>query len=165
LSRFPRSCVITQTWETRLASEFLPALRNWIIPNLAARSLVTGRTYLVGLVISDLLHPFFAEITKSLSEVLRKSGYYLIISSSDEDPDLEEQEINHLLARRLDALVVASCRSTGLSANFVPAARSGFDHHECLRQCIDGSEAAGTGEGNRDRNAAGMCPQLVPNQQ
>jgi LacI family transcriptional regulator len=110
-------------------------------PNLAARSLVTGRTYLVGLVVPDLLHPFFAEIAKSLSEVLRQSGYYLIVSSSDEDPDLEEQEINQLLARRLDTLIIASCRSTvdmffriekqqtpyvlidralpGLSANFV----------------------------------------------
>src|SRR5438876_724273 len=80
-------------------------------PNLAARSLVPGRTYLIGLVVPDLLHPFFAEIAKSLSEVLRESGYYLIISSSDEDPDLEEQEINQLLARRLDTLIVASCRS------------------------------------------------------
>jgi LacI family transcriptional regulator len=109
--------------------------------NLAARSLVTGRTYLVGLVVPDLLHPFFAEIAKSLSQALRKSGYYLIVSSSDEDPDLEEEEINQLLARRLDTLIIASCRSTvdmffriarqktpyvlidrhlpGLSANFV----------------------------------------------
>ena len=81
-------------------------------PNLAARSLVTGRTYLVGLVVPDLLHPFFAEIAKSLSDVLRKSGYYLIVSSSEEDPDLEEKEIGQLLARRLDILVVASCRTT-----------------------------------------------------
>src|SRR5207253_9960928 len=43
---------------------------------------------------------------------LRQSGYYLIVSSSDEDPDLEEQEIDQLLARRLDTLIVASCRST-----------------------------------------------------
>jgi LacI family transcriptional regulator len=81
-------------------------------PNLAARSLVTGRTYLVGLIVPDLLHPFFAEIAKSLSDVLRKSGYYLIISSSEEDPDLEEQEVNQLLARQLDTLIIASCRST-----------------------------------------------------
>ncbi len=81
-------------------------------PNLAARTLVTGRSYLVGLVVPDLLHPFFAEVAKSLSEVLRESGYYLIVSSSDEDPDLEEVEINHLLARRLDTLIIASCRTT-----------------------------------------------------
>jgi LacI family transcriptional regulator, galactose operon repressor len=81
-------------------------------PNLAARSLVTGRTYLVGLVVPDLLHPFFAEVAKSLSDVLRGSGFSLIISSSEEDPAIEEQEINQLLARRLDALIIASCRST-----------------------------------------------------
>lgn len=81
-------------------------------PNLAARSLVTGRTYLVGLVVPDLLHPFFAEIAKSLSDVLRGSGFSLILSSSEEDPAIEEQEINQLLARRLDALIIASCRST-----------------------------------------------------
>jgi LacI family transcriptional regulator, galactose operon repressor len=110
-------------------------------PNFAARSLVTGRSYLVGLVVPDLLHPFFAEVAKSLSDALRKNGYYLIVSSSEEDPELEEQEINQLMARRLDTLIVASCRSTvepffrmekqempyvlidrklpGLSANFV----------------------------------------------
>src|SRR6266480_7003503 len=62
-------------------------------PNFAARSLVTGRSYLVGLVVPDLLHPFFAEVAKSLSDVLGKNGYYLIVSSSEEDPELEEQEI------------------------------------------------------------------------
>jgi LacI family transcriptional regulator, galactose operon repressor len=81
-------------------------------PNLAARSLVTGRTYLVGLVVPDLLHPFFAEIAESLSETLRGSGYYLIVSSSEDDPEVEEQETNQLLARRLDTLIIASCRST-----------------------------------------------------
>lgn len=77
-------------------------------PNLAARGLVTGKTYLVGLVVPDLLHPFFAQVAKSLSRALLKKGYCLTISTSEEDPELEEQEINRLLARRLDALVVAS---------------------------------------------------------
>ena len=77
-------------------------------PNLTARSLVTGRTYLVGLVVPDLLHPFFAQIAKSLSGVLLKKGYCLTISTSEENPKLEEHEIDRLLGRRLDALVIAS---------------------------------------------------------
>lgn len=81
-------------------------------PNLAARGLVTGRTYLVGLIVPDLLHPFFAEVATSISDTLRKDDYYLVLSSSEEDPDLEEQEISQLLARRLDALIIASCRPT-----------------------------------------------------
>src|SRR6266568_7834206 len=61
-------------------------------PNATARSLVTGRSYLIGLVVPDLLHPFFAEVAQALSRKLRDAGYYLIISASDEDPDLEERE-------------------------------------------------------------------------
>ena len=77
-------------------------------PNLAARGLVTGKTYLVGLVVPDLLHPFFAEVAKSLSRALLKKGYCLTISTSEEDAELEKNEIDRLLGRRLDALVIAS---------------------------------------------------------
>jgi LacI family transcriptional regulator len=81
-------------------------------PNLTARSLVTGRSQLIGMVVPDLLHPFFAEVGKSLSKELRGHGYYLIITASEEDAELEAREIDQLLARQLDALVIAST-STG----------------------------------------------------
>lgn len=81
-------------------------------PNLAARSLVTGRTYLVGLVVPDLMHTFFAQIAKSLSSALLKKGYCLTISTSDEDAEVEERTVNRLLARRLDALVIASAATS-----------------------------------------------------
>lgn len=77
-------------------------------PNLMARSLVTGRSYLIGLVVPGLMHPFFAEVARSLSSVIGQSGYSLILSSSEENPDLEARELQQLTARRLDALVIAS---------------------------------------------------------
>jgi len=80
-------------------------------PNLAARALVTGRTYSIGLVVPDLVHPFFGEVAKGMSRVLRKQGYNLIISSSEEDPELERQEVDQLLARRVDALIIASAQT------------------------------------------------------
>lgn len=80
-------------------------------PNSLARSLVTGRSYLIGLVVPSLLHPFFAEIALALSSAIRASGYSLIVSSSEEDIGLEKEEISRLLGRRLDALVIASSGS------------------------------------------------------
>jgi LacI family transcriptional regulator len=77
-------------------------------PNTLARGLVTGRSYLIGLVVPDLLHPFFAEVAKALSTVVGKRGYSLIISSSEENPELEAREIQQLAGRQLDALVIAS---------------------------------------------------------
>jgi len=77
-------------------------------PNLAARSLITGQSWTIGLVVPDLLHPFFAQIAKAISVQVRKKGYSLFISSSDEDPALEQEEIAQLLARRVDVLLIAS---------------------------------------------------------
>jgi LacI family transcriptional regulator len=77
-------------------------------PNLTARSLSTGRTSSVGLVVPDLLHPFFARIAATLSAEVRKQHYGLIISSSEEDSELEREEIEQLLARHVDVLLIAS---------------------------------------------------------
>jgi len=84
-------------------------------PNMAARALVTGRTYSAGLIVPDLVHPFFAEVASGLSDALRRKNYSLLISSSEGDQDLERQEILRLLGRRLDALMIASAQTTAES--------------------------------------------------
>ncbi len=81
-------------------------------PNFAARALITGKTWTIGLVVPDLLHPFFAQVAKSISAEIRGQGYCLMITSSEEDPELEQQEIDQLLARRVDALLIASAQWT-----------------------------------------------------
>jgi LacI family transcriptional regulator len=81
-------------------------------PNYAARALITGRTFTVGLVVPDLLHPFFAIVAKAISKEIQTKGYSLLISSSDEEPELEQKEIHHLLARRVDVMIVASVQHT-----------------------------------------------------
>ncbi len=81
-------------------------------PNLAARALVTGRSYIAGLVVPDLVHPFFGQVAKAISSVLRTQGYSLVLSSSEDDPELEQQEIDQLLARHVDVLIVASTQES-----------------------------------------------------
>lgn len=77
-------------------------------PNYAARSLITGQTWTIGLVVPDLMHPFFSDIAGAITSEIRKHGYSLIITASDDDPELEQQEIQQLAARRVDVLLVAS---------------------------------------------------------
>ncbi len=81
-------------------------------PNPAARALITGRTNLIGLIVPDLVHPFFAQVAKGISAKLRSQQYSLIISSSEDDPNMERQEIDQMLARRVDALILASTQSS-----------------------------------------------------
>jgi LacI family transcriptional regulator len=80
-------------------------------PNMMARGLASGRTYTIGLVVPDLVHPFFGEFAKSLSGVLRGSDRALILASSEEDPEVEQKEIRTLLKRGVDVLMIASCQA------------------------------------------------------
>src|SRR6266851_6475383 len=84
-------------------------------PNPAARTLVSGRTNLVGLIVPDLVYPFFAQVAKGISAKLRAQEYSLIISSSEDDPNMERREIDQMLARRVDALILASVQSSAES--------------------------------------------------
>lgn len=80
-------------------------------PNMMARGLASGRTYTVGLVVPDLVHPFFAEFAKSLGAALRTHSRALILASSEEDSEIERQEIRALLNRGVDVLIIASCQA------------------------------------------------------
>jgi LacI family transcriptional regulator len=87
-------------------------------PNMLARGLASGRSYAIGLVVPDLVHPFFGELAKSLGGALRQSGLALLISSSEEDPEIEQREIRALLDRGVDALLVASCQPPAIAQTF-----------------------------------------------
>lgn len=79
-------------------------------PNMLARALTSGQSLAVGVVVPDLVHPFFAELAKSLGGTLRQSGFALMLASSEEDPEIERNEIQTMLRRGMDAIVVASCQ-------------------------------------------------------
>jgi LacI family transcriptional regulator len=78
---------------------------NWV-----ARSLVTRRTYTIGLLLPDFTHPFFAEIARAVAQTVRPHGYHVIISYFEEDPKLEISEADSLLARQVDGLIIASAQ-------------------------------------------------------
>jgi len=80
-------------------------------PNMLARGLASGRSFAVGLVVPDLVHPFFGEFAKSLGGALRESGLALVLASSEEDPEIERHEIRTLLNRGVDILLVASSQN------------------------------------------------------
>jgi LacI family transcriptional regulator len=79
-------------------------------PNWIARSLVTRRTYMVGLVIPDLMHSFFAEVAKGVARRLEPHGYQIVVSNSEESVEAELRQIELLLARNVDGLIIASAQ-------------------------------------------------------
>jgi len=79
-------------------------------PNQFARALTTNRSYLLGVVVPDLMHSYFAEICRGIETVAKPLGYQNLICSTDEDAVNEEDEIEALLPRT-DGLILASSSS------------------------------------------------------
>ena len=92
-------------------------------PDHTAQSLATGRSMMMGLIVPDLVHPFFAQVAKGAAHAFRKQGYGLVISSSEQDAELEREEINLMMARRLDVLLIASAQWTVESFRAIEAQR------------------------------------------
>src|SRR5215472_1483729 len=87
-------------------------------PNLIARGLVTRKTYLIGVVIPDLMHSFFAQVTRGITHGLSPHGYQSVITDSNEDGGLELKQIETLLARHVDGLMIASAQENWQASVF-----------------------------------------------
>jgi LacI family transcriptional regulator len=77
-------------------------------PDRWARSLVTRRSSMIGVVIPDISHSYFAEITFGAEEVLDRFGYDILLCHSRGDSDKEKAEIDMLVGSRVAGLIVAS---------------------------------------------------------
>ena len=97
-------------------------------PDWVARSMATGRTYLVGLVLPDLMHSFFAEVATSVSRKLQPLGYEVVISNTEEDAQLEQRHLEVLIARKVDGVILASAQHQKKSAIFGALDRSGMPY-------------------------------------
>ncbi len=79
-------------------------------PNQFARALTTNRSYLLGVIVPDLMHSYFAEICRGVETIAKPLGYQNLICSTDEDAANEESEVEALLPRT-DGLILASSAS------------------------------------------------------
>ncbi len=86
------------------------AARMGYVPNVAARSLVTAHTGIIGLVITTLADPFLAEIVRGVEEVALEAGYRLFLATSNADPERELAAVRALAESRVEGVIVASSR-------------------------------------------------------
>ncbi len=75
-------------------------------PNAIARSLRSTGTRTVGLVVSDLMNPFFTELARAVEDTARAAGYSVIVGNADERLDQQDHYIRNLLERQVDGLIV-----------------------------------------------------------
>src|SRR5258706_8315476 len=76
--------------------------------NQVARGLVTGRSQTIGLVVSDIRNPFFAEVARGAEDAAFRAGRDLVLCNSDLKAEKQMGYFDSLLAKRVDGIVMNS---------------------------------------------------------
>jgi|ERR1035441_2727091 LacI family transcriptional regulator len=75
-------------------------------PNTAAQSLVSGRSHMLGLVVSDITNPFFPELVKGFEDVALRNGYDVLVASTNYDPARTAQCVRRMIERKIDGVAI-----------------------------------------------------------
>ncbi|HWE84504.1 MAG TPA: LacI family DNA-binding transcriptional regulator [Terracidiphilus sp.] len=75
-------------------------------PNTHARSLVSGRSRLFGIIVENITNPFFPELIQSFEEIAVANGYEILVSSSNSDPKILTTCVRRMLERKVEGVAV-----------------------------------------------------------
>ncbi len=78
------------------------------VPNAAARSLISGRSKTVALILADVANPFYTTIARGVEDVAQEHDYTLILGNTDESREKERRYIDIIISRRVDGVIISS---------------------------------------------------------
>ena len=81
-------------------------------PNVLARSLITGRTRMIGLVVAYLENQFYPVVLELLSRALQSKGYHILIFMAENSTEKVAQVMEELLDYQVDGIITASVAMT-----------------------------------------------------
>jgi LacI family transcriptional regulator len=75
-------------------------------PNLLARSLAKRKTHTIGMIVPDIVNPFFPMVVRGAEDAAQKNGYNLLLCNSDDNLEKEESALELLLSKRVDGILL-----------------------------------------------------------
>lgn len=110
--------------ETRLRVEKAVTELDFV-PNGVARGLMSSKSGTLGLIVTDIVNPFFATVVRGAETVARRAGYRLLLCNSEGDLALERQYVEDMVSHRVEGLLIAPVGDQS-KANLIPLARRNF---------------------------------------
>ena len=95
------------TVDAKLAKRVWSAIHELgYVPNTQARALGSGRSGMLGLVVSEITNPFFPELIQGFEDIAIENGFEILISSTNYDPKRMEVCIRRLLERKAEGVAI-----------------------------------------------------------
>jgi LacI family transcriptional regulator len=103
--------------EARVSEKMVKKIREAVVklnyqPNQIAKSLKSGRSNTIGLIVADISNPFFSSIARIIEDEARKKGYVVIFGSSDESAEKSQDLLTVFQNRQVDAFIIAPAENT-----------------------------------------------------
>ncbi|MBS3787012.1 LacI family DNA-binding transcriptional regulator [Candidatus Bipolaricaulota bacterium] len=76
-------------------------------PNRFAKGLRSSKTSTLGVIVADILNPFFSALLKGIEKSAREDGYSIIVQDTDEKYENEQSAIQTALAEQVDGLLIS----------------------------------------------------------
>ncbi len=76
------------------------------VPNRAARSLKTGRSRLIGVLLANIAHPYWSVVLAGVEEACQRANYSVIVSSAGDRADIENRYLQMFLEQRVDGILL-----------------------------------------------------------
>jgi LacI family transcriptional regulator len=81
-------------------------------PNSVAQSLRNQESKIIGLIIPEIVHHFFANIILGVIKAAENDGYLVITLQSDESYEIEKKQIDHLINKNVDGIILSLADNT-----------------------------------------------------
>jgi LacI family transcriptional regulator len=75
-------------------------------PNTQARALVSGKSRIFGLIVSEITNPFFPEIVQSFEDIAVQHNYEILLTSTVHNPKRMELAVRRMIERRVDGVAI-----------------------------------------------------------
>ncbi|WJY26287.1 LacI family DNA-binding transcriptional regulator [Sporosarcina trichiuri] len=77
-------------------------------PNTIARSLAGKKTATIGLLVPDILNPFFPELARAAEDAANEYGYTVMLGNTDNDTAKEQRYLDTLIHKQADGVIISS---------------------------------------------------------
>jgi LacI family transcriptional regulator len=104
-------------------------------PNYVAKSLVSNRSYTIGLIVNNIADPFYPELARGIEEKANEFGYSLLLSNTNRSLEAEKRSLDMLRAKGIDGVIITTV--TIDDPNIMPLVEDRFPFVLINRYCTD----------------------------